>query len=99
MLIRIKRGKYWFEIEILTSQIKVFKEDETKHFAQLIAQTGDVEHVIVKGLESPIMSASERKDLNKRIVEVLQSFFGYKTGSFQRKKNGEFISVNLRMKK
>ena len=45
------------------------------------------------------MSSRERTELNKRIIEVLQNDFGYKTGSFQRKKNGEFISVNLRMKK
>ena len=78
---------------------KVFREGETHHFAKYLVQTGDAGHAIIKGLESPAMSNRERTELNKRIIEVLQNDFGYKTGSFQRKKNGKFISVNLRMKK
>ena len=99
MLPIIHNGDFWFEFEILTTQIKVGRNGESKHFAQFIAQTGEIGHVIVKGLESPAMSISERKELNKRTVEVLQNDFGYKAGSSQRKKNGKPISVNLRMKK
>ena len=99
MLPIIHNGDFWFEFEILTTQIKVGRNGESKHFAQFISQTGEIGHVIVKGLESPEMPASERKKMNESTVEVLQSHFGYKSGSFQRKKNGEFISVNLRMKK
>ena len=92
-------GKIRIESERLTTLCKVFKEGETHHFAQYLVQTGEAGHAIIKGLESPAMSNRERTELNKRIIEVLQNDFGYKSGSFQRKKNGEFISVNLRMKK
>jgi hypothetical protein len=87
------------ESERLTTLCKVFREGETHHFAQYLVQSGDAGHAIIKGLESPAMSNRERTELNKRIIEVLQNDFGYKSGSFQRKKNGEFITVNLRMKK
>ena len=92
-------GKIRIESERLTTLCKVFREGESVHFAQYLVQSGDAGHAIIKGLESPAMSNRERTELNKRIIEVLQNDFGYKTGSFQRKKNGEFISVNLRMKK
>ena len=92
-------GKIRIESERLSTLCKVFREGETHHFAQYLVQSGDAGHAIIKGLESPAMSNRERTELNKRIIEVLQNDFGYKTGSFQRKKNGEFISVNLRMKK
>ena len=92
-------GKIRIESERLTTLCKVFREGEAHHFAQYLVQTGEAGHAIIKGLESPAMSNRERTELNKRIIEVLQNDFGYKSGSFQRKKNGEFISVNLRMKK
>jgi hypothetical protein len=92
-------GKIRIESERLSTLCKVFREGETHHFAQYLVQSGDAGHAIIKGLESPAMSNRERTELNKRIIEVLQNDFGYKSGSFQRKKNGEFISVNLRMKK
>ena len=99
MAITQHSGKIRIESERLTTLCKVFREGEDHHFAQYLVQTGDAEHAIIKGLESPAMSNRDRTELNKRIVEVLQNDFGYKTGSFQRKKNGEFITVNLRMKK
>ena len=99
MAITQHSGKIRIESERLTTLCKVFREDEAHHFAQYVVQTGGAEHAIIKGLESPTMSNRDRTELNKRIVEVLRDDFGYKTGSFQRKKNGEFITVNLRMKK
>ena len=99
MAITQHSGKIRIESECLTTLCKVFREGEDHHFAQYVVQTGDAEHAIIKGLESPTMSNRDRTELNERIIEVLRDDFGYKTGSFQRKKNGEFITVNLRMKK
>ena len=99
MAITQHSGKIRIESERLTTLCKVFREGEAHHFAQYVVQTSDAEHAIIKGLESPAMSNRDRTELNKRIVEVLRDDFGCKTGSFQRKKNGEFITVNLRMKK
>lgn len=90
-------GKLIIVSERLSTLCKVYHEGEDTHFAQYLVQTGEIGEAIIKGLESPEMSMRARVELNKRIKEVAEDDFGYKSGKYQRNKRGGFITAKAIM--
>ena len=97
MAITHHAGKLIILSERLTTLCKVYREGEGTHFPQCIVQTGEAGEAIIKGLESPEMSMRDRVELNKRIKEVAEDDFGYKSGKYQRNKPGGFITAKVIM--
>tara|TARA_R110000744_G_scaffold113011_1_gene211827 strand:+ start:5832 stop:6143 length:312 start_codon:yes stop_codon:yes gene_type:complete len=97
MAITHHAGKLIILSDRLTTLCKVYREGEDTHFAQYLVQTGEIGEAIIKGLESPEMSMRDRVELHKRIKEVAENDFGYKSGKYQRKKHERFITAKAIM--
>ena len=93
MAITHHSGKLIIVSERLSTLCKVYREGEDTHFAQYLVQTGEVDEAIIKGLDSPKMSIRDRVELHKRIKEVAEDDFGYKSGKYQRKKSSGFMTA------
>jgi hypothetical protein len=72
--------------ERLSTLCKLHRDGEDAHFAQFLLQTGEVGEAVIKGLESPMSSFTERRKIHKLIWTHLHNKMGYTQATIQRVK-------------